>query len=406
MVQQNVFLLSFRFRFGGIHPPGVGADTEQSLVDEIPVIFAGLWAGRVIHSHGVSVIGRFGIFELVDEPSLAVHVFVVRRSWLEERPDRNHQVEVLGVKLVDHGFRIKIVLVKDEFSLAVPPEPVLHDVVDGDVQIAILLGDSQDFVLRFVAVLALPESVGPFAEHGSLSGQLAVSGDDLVELGSVEKVVVDNVGHFRTDVQIICEPVVEPAARHVVPEDPVAFARYHQRDGDVAVVLNDVDRLAAIIPHAGLVLSEAIESLVRTVHVDKRFGAVGVFTVYPFGSHAPRGFLYQRVPVRIGVSDGAVFLRDSNLQRGSGESDGVVSGLHFPLRRGPTVFDHHEVRSLGERCRWGIKNPNDRFRADLQLQRASSHGEGDAVGLLLNLPDRVHRRPLGVGALHSQKADY
>ena len=165
------------------------------------------------------------------------------------------------MQLIDHRFWIGIILVEDELTFAIPPEPILHDVVDGDVQVAILASNAEDFILRLVTILALPEAVSPLAEHGSLPGEVAIAGDDLVEVRTVEEVVVDDVGDFRADVKIVGEAIVEAAARSVVPENAVALARQHQRHGDIAVVLRNVDRLTAIVPHAGLVLAQAIERL-------------------------------------------------------------------------------------------------------------------------------------------------
>ena len=183
------------------------------------------------------------------------------------------------MQLIDHPFRVGIILVEDVLALAIPPEPVLHDVIDGNVQLAVFPRDPQNFFLRLVAVLALPEAIGPFAEHGRLPGQLAVGGDDLVKIGAVEKVVVDVVGHFGTDVQVIRKAVIEPAARVVVPENAIALARNQQRDRDIGIVLRNVDRLAAIVPDARLVLAEPVEGLARAVNVDERFRAISVLAI-------------------------------------------------------------------------------------------------------------------------------
>src|SRR6266496_3269441 len=117
------------------------------------------------------------------------------------------------MQLIDHGFWIGIVLIEYELTFTIPPEPVLNDVVDRDVEVAIFARNAQDLVLRSVAILALPESVSPLAEHGSLSCEIAIAGDDLVELWAVNEVVVDDIGDFRTNVEIIGEAIVEAAAR-------------------------------------------------------------------------------------------------------------------------------------------------------------------------------------------------
>ena len=96
VIQQDIFFLAFGFRFGRIHPPGIGADAEKSFIHQVPIIFARLGTGGVIHGHRVGVVGRLRIFELIDEPTFALHVVVIRGAGFEERPDRNHQVKIFG----------------------------------------------------------------------------------------------------------------------------------------------------------------------------------------------------------------------------------------------------------------------------------------------------------------------
>ncbi len=75
------------------------------------------------------------------------------------------------------------------------------------------------------------------------------------------------------------EAIREFAARAVVPEDAVAIAGKKKRNGDVCIVLRDVDGFAAVVPDAGLVLAEAVEGFLRVPHVDESFGMVGFFAV-------------------------------------------------------------------------------------------------------------------------------
>ena len=80
MIQQNIFFLTFRFRLRRIHPPGISAETEQALVDLVPVKLSRIGIGGVIHGHARSVIRRFRELELVHEPALLVHVVVIALS--------------------------------------------------------------------------------------------------------------------------------------------------------------------------------------------------------------------------------------------------------------------------------------------------------------------------------------
>ena len=134
---------------------------------------------------------------LVNEKSPLVHVVVSFGSGSEVRPDRNHQVKMVFVEILHHPRRIGIAgLVKDRLAHGVPPEPILYDAVRRNAPLAIFVRHPQQLLLRVVFVLRLPETVSPFSEQWRRSGQLAVSGDDAVELRPVEQVVVHLIGSF------------------------------------------------------------------------------------------------------------------------------------------------------------------------------------------------------------------
>ena len=40
VIEQDVFFDAFGFGFGGVHPPGVDADFEKTVVDLVPVVIA------------------------------------------------------------------------------------------------------------------------------------------------------------------------------------------------------------------------------------------------------------------------------------------------------------------------------------------------------------------------------
>src|SRR5262252_251764 len=345
MAELDVVFLPFGLRFGRIHPPGIEADAEEALIHLIPVVFASFGVGRVVHRHGVGVVGRLSIFELVDEPALLVHVVVIDGAGLEEWPDRNHEVEILLVQPVDHALGIGIVLVEDELALAIPPEPVLDDIVDGNMQLTIFRGHTENFILRLVAILALPETVRPLAEHRDLSGQLAIAGDDLVDFGTVEKVVVDDVGDLRTDIEVIGKAIIETASCGAVPEDPIAAARDQKRHSNVGIVLRNINRLAAVIPNASLVLSETVQSFARAIDVDERLCAIGVLPVHSDGSQFPGGLLDKLFPGRIAVRDRAVLARDHRFHTRSRYRDFVVVRFHLPIDGRPAGLDHNGIKA-------------------------------------------------------------
>jgi hypothetical protein len=97
---------------------------------------------------------------------------------------------------------------------------------------------------------------------------------------AVDEVVVDAVGDFGAEIERVHEAVVHAAARGVVPEDAVAVGGDEQRNGDVGVFLRQIDGFAAIVPHAGLVLAEAVEAFMRAVDAEDDLGVVGLLAVY------------------------------------------------------------------------------------------------------------------------------
>ena len=73
-------------------------------------------------------------FRLIDEKAALVHGLIGFRAGTEVRPEGNHQVEFVFVEIFHHPRRIGIAgFVEHRFSHGVPPKPVLHDIVGGDV---------------------------------------------------------------------------------------------------------------------------------------------------------------------------------------------------------------------------------------------------------------------------------
>ena len=120
---------------------------------------------------------------LCDEPAILVEFVIDAGSRTEVRPDRNHQMEMLIVQLVDHPLRIGILWVPFHLAHGHPPEPVLHDVVHWDMKRAIFRRDAFNLRLRLILVLALPEAVGPAPEQRHFASQFAIVADNLVASG-------------------------------------------------------------------------------------------------------------------------------------------------------------------------------------------------------------------------------
>ncbi len=79
----------------------------------------------------------------INKKAALIHVVVDGGPGAEIRPHGNHEMNVIVVEGVDHAFGIGIVFVEDRIAHDVPPEPILHDVVERDVQAAIFLSDGE-----------------------------------------------------------------------------------------------------------------------------------------------------------------------------------------------------------------------------------------------------------------------
>src|SRR6266705_236401 len=99
MAQENALFLSFGFGFGGVHPPCIQTDLEQSFVHQVPIVFSCAGIGGIVCSHSLLVIWKMRNFGAVNEISEPVHFVVLFRASLKEWPDRNHQMEIILVEL-------------------------------------------------------------------------------------------------------------------------------------------------------------------------------------------------------------------------------------------------------------------------------------------------------------------
>ena len=301
------------------------------------------------------------------------------------------------MELVHHALGIGIVLVEYVLPFAVPPEPVLNDAIDRQMQITIPLCNARDFFLRFVAVLALPEAVGPPAEQRRLSGELAISGDDLVKLRAINEVVVNRVGHFGADIHHMHEAVVYPATRSIVPEDPIALRREQHRNRNIRVFLREVHRLTVIVPNAGLVLAESVEAFMRPVHPNHQLAAIGLLAIHSHWSHNATGVVEQLLIPR-GKRYRATVMIDHNLHRRGRERGLLASGVQVELRCRPRDFGDDVLRTVREIAGRRIEHVDDGVGADLQLQHCARTKDcGRAFDISRNAGDGSYGRPLCPG---------
>ena len=152
------------FGFGGVEPEGVPALGEEWAGEAIPVGVAGFGVGGVVDA-GVG-----------DEEVFRFEFFVGVGGGVDESPGGDQGVDVLVVEFFQVGGDVVVVVVEDGIAFVLPPEPVLHHDVEGDVFGAVAVGDGEDLVERGVAVFRLDEAVGPAGQHRSVAGEVRGTG--------------------------------------------------------------------------------------------------------------------------------------------------------------------------------------------------------------------------------------
>src|SRR5271168_976166 len=260
---------------------------------------------------------------------------------------------------------------------------------------AVSLRDSQQLLLRIVAILALPESVRPFSKKRRRPRQLAVRRDNRVELRPIKKIIIHRVRHFRTQIESVRKPVVEPAARPVVPENSVSIARQQKRRRNIRIVLRNVHRLASVIPHSRLVLSQPVERLLRVPHARKPLRMQRFFSIHFHWRQRPRVFLRQPPARRIIKNDRA--LRPAHfdlLFRRLQRHVLAVPRVHSKLRLRPALFHHDKVSSTRHAPLQRVPHPYNPLLAHLQSQKPRLQHQQHSVRLRLNTHHRIQRQPL------------
>src|SRR5690606_35328546 len=176
-----------------------------------------------------------------------------------------------------------------------PVGPVEHDRIDRQLATAVLVQRVGQFLLRLVALAALPEAVGPLGQQHRLAGQLAVAGDHAVGIVGGHDVVVDDlrglgpdrqivrlVGRQRIaalqrdvgrldaiplDAQVVLLPGLEVQRELVVPGVPVlAPAVDHQLAVDIqlrVLAVEERKRVPAIAPGLDLSFPEHVAASTR-----------------------------------------------------------------------------------------------------------------------------------------------
>ncbi len=98
-----------------------------------------------------------------------------------------------------------------------------HNVVDGDLQLAVFRSDAQQLGLAGITEFRLPIAICPERKHRRCSGKVPISPDDPVEPWPGDEEVIDRLRETRLNLQHRLEAVVPACRGGVVPEDAVAL---------------------------------------------------------------------------------------------------------------------------------------------------------------------------------------
>ena len=193
------------FRFRRIKPECIYAFRNKRARQHLPIQFTRRGIGNVV------------ISLLVDEKSGTFHLLVYRRGWIKVRPDRNHHVRLFVMDLLYCAGKVRIAGIEVARSPLCPPLPILNDRVERNMTVAVLIDDSDQLILSFVAILRLEKAIGPFSEQRRMAGQFAILMNDLVGLGTINEVVIQALGRLGAKDQRARELIVDAALRSGVP---------------------------------------------------------------------------------------------------------------------------------------------------------------------------------------------
>src|SRR5882757_10781056 len=101
-----------------------------------------------------------------------------------------------------------VVLIKVGVAFVLPPEPVLHHDIHGDVLGAVTVGDGDDFIQRGITILRLNKTIGPARQHGRVTSQVTVLMNEVVHLGTVDDKVIDTIASHRIEGELEWKTIV------------------------------------------------------------------------------------------------------------------------------------------------------------------------------------------------------
>ena len=211
------------FRFCFVQPEDPDPFIEVVLSDLVPDIFPCFRVGCVkmnCISHVQAVDPDALLYSR--EKATGFHFLIVLTQEINHRPDGNHQLDPHLFQFTDHSVRIRPVgLVESPVSLLWPVEEVSNNDIQRDISSLVFPCHFQQFLLRLVTQLALPEAQSVLGHHGDCSRHPGVGFlDHGRRVTRTDPVIQFFRGIGLPGRQVLCE--IHSADRGIVPEETVS----------------------------------------------------------------------------------------------------------------------------------------------------------------------------------------
>ena len=198
-------------RLRSIHPPPVKSEIEQSFIDIAPKEFPRPGVEGIVRC-----VGRFVFYACAlirvhacilksEQKAPGIHGIINIGSLVDTRPDGNDGMRILPMKILHHGFGIRIAArIKDVRPPQIvrelrPVVGILHDDIERNLSFPITVDHALDLFLRFPAILTHKQAVSPFRIERRFAGDRSYVGNDPIRFRTVHKIVIDRVGDLRCE---------------------------------------------------------------------------------------------------------------------------------------------------------------------------------------------------------------
>ena len=143
-----------------------------------------------------------------------------------------------------------------------PGIPVLYHTVQRNVKITVFLCNTNYLVLSFVGFFGLHIAKGPFGQHHGPSCKKTEAFDDLIQVLSSDKIIIQLLDHIQIQPGASAV-VVKGHQGAAVHQDSISPVRYQEGDRDAHIMLIKVLNVSTIIINAFLPLSKTMDMFVR-----------------------------------------------------------------------------------------------------------------------------------------------